>query len=384
MPKWIDLTGGSLPPTPKTTIPEFPTVLEAAFRAAVEAVDPGRLVRSRLAAEGGSVALLDDAGRPLARHDGPVYVAAAGKAASAMAQAVAEMLGPGVRGDAIGPEGTSLAGGITMHKGGHPLPTAQGSAATNLILKAITRSAPDTLVLVLLSGGASAMLVRPAPGLTLEEKVAVTRQLLACGASIAEINVVRKHLSAVKGGGIARHAGGRSVWALILSDVIGDDIGTIGSGPTAPDLSSFGDALEVVVRYGLEGALPASVVEHLREGLAGRRPETPKVGDLCFERVRNEIVGSNKIALDAAASCASERGFTTLVCDVPVSGDTTEAATRFAAELVRAFTRCAALPASWPAVRRLSACGELGRGGGIRNSRWRRHSSSTAWRAWIC
>jgi hydroxypyruvate reductase len=179
------------------------------------------------------------------------------------------------------------------------------------------------------------MLVRPAPGLTLEEKVAATTRLLACGASITEINVVRKHLSVVKGGGVVRHADGRSVWTLILSDVIGDDIGTIGSGPTAPDPSSFGDALDVVLRYGLEPELPPPVVEHLREGLAGRRPETPKGGERCFGNVRNEIIGSNGMALDAAAACVSALGFTPLLWDVPVNGDTTEAGTRFAAELVR-------------------------------------------------
>jgi len=301
----------------------------------VKAVDPDRLVRSRLRSEGKAVVLLDSAGRPAARHDGPIYVAAAGKASSAMARAVADTLGAATRGDVITTERGDLACGMTIHMGGHPLPTEQGSAATTAILQAIAGSAPGTLILVLLSGGASAMLVRPAAGLTVEDKVAVTTELLASGASIAEVNVVRKHLSAVKGGRLARHAGGRPMWALILSDVIGDHLGTIGSGPTAPDPSTCSDALAVIARYGLEPHLPASVLEHLRKGLIDRGMETPKPGDRCFGNVRNEIVGSNTIALRAAALHAGERGFTPVVCDRPLGGDTTEAATRFARDLLQ-------------------------------------------------
>lgn len=299
------------------------------------AVDAGRLVRSRLRTEGSAVVLLDGTARPAARHNGPVYVAAVGKAAGTMARAAAYTLGAEARGNAISPEGAGRDGGITRHVAGHPLPNAEGSAATGAVLEGVARSGPGTLILVLLSGGASAMLVRPAPGLTLEEKVAVTKRLLTCGASIDEINIVRKHLSAVKGGWLARHAAGRPVWGLVLSDVVGDDIGTIGSGPTAPDASTYADAWAVVARYELERRLPASVVEHLREGMAGRRMETPKHGDPCFGQVRNQIVGSNRIALHAAALCADSLGFAPVVCDEPLRGDTTEAATRFAKELIR-------------------------------------------------
>jgi len=301
----------------------------------VRAVDPSRLVSSRLRVEGGPVALLGRCGEPVARHAGPIYVAAAGKAAGAMARTVADMLGVGVRGDAVAPEGSGRVGRIAIHEGGHPLPTEPGLTATAVIWQAIGRSPAGTLILVLLSGGASALLVRPVPGLTLGEKALVTARLLASGASIAEMNVVRKHLSAVKGGGLARRTGGRPTWALILSDVIGDDVATIGSGPTAPDPSTYADAMAVVARYGLGPCLPASVIGHLREGVAGHRHETPKPGDVCFRLVRNEIVGGNSVALEAAASCSRALGFTPVVCNAPVSGETTEAAARFAVELVR-------------------------------------------------
>jgi glycerate 2-kinase len=188
-------------------------------------------------------------------------------------------------------------------------------------------------VLVLLSGGASALLVRPAPGLALADKAAATAALLGCGAPITEMNTVRKHLSAVKGGGLARRAGGRRLWALILSDVVGDDIATIGSGPTAADPTTFAAACGVIAGYGLEPRLPRAVLDHLRRGARGEVPETPKPGDPCFRHVRNEIIGGNATALAAAAAHAAALGLEPIVWPEPITGDTTAAATAFATAL---------------------------------------------------
>ncbi len=160
----------------------------------------------------------------------------------------------------------------------------------------------------------------PAPPITLEEKQAATRLLLACGANIHEINCVRKHISRIKGGQLARLAAPAAVEALLLSDVIGDDTGVIGSGPTAPDASTFADAAAILEKYGIAGRVPASVRERIEPALCGAIPETPKPGDPLFRRVRNTVVGSNRLALDAAARRARALGFRTLVLASEIEG----------------------------------------------------------------
>jgi hydroxypyruvate reductase len=263
-----------------------------------------------------------------------VLVVGAGKAATGMAQAAVDLLGPETAGEVVAPGSAGPIGNLRVHAGGHPLPTAGSCAGATAILDRIAAAPPSTLVLVLLSGGASALLAAPTGDLTLENKRDVTARLLGCGASIAEINAVRKHCSRVKGGLLARHAAPRPLWALVLSDVIGDDLATIGSGPTAPDPSSFVDGLQVFLRYGIEDRVPRAVLEHLRAGAAGRRPETPKPGDPCFERVHSEVIGSNRVALAGAAAGAEALGFDAVVIEEPVSGETLAAATRFAMDLV--------------------------------------------------
>jgi len=158
----------------------------------------------------------------------------------------------------------------------------------------------DDLVICLISGGASALLPAPAEGITLEEKQATTRLLLASGASIHEINSIRKHISRIKGGQLARLAAPARVESLMLSDVIGDNLDVIGSGPTAPDGSTFAGAVEILDRYGIRERVPASVRERIEQGARGAVPETPKPDDPVFARVRNTIVGSNRLALAAA------------------------------------------------------------------------------------
>lgn len=301
----------------------------------MHAVEPARLVRARIGVEGGITILRDAAGAPIAWHSGQTYVAGAGKAVLPMADALADVLGPTLRGDVVAPHSAAGRGAITVHMGGHPLPTSASVAAAAAIQEGIGRCAPGALVIFLLSGGASALLARPVPGISLDDLVRTTTALLSCGASISEMNIVRKHLSAVKGGALARDAGARSVWSLILSDVVGDDVASIGSGPTAPDPSTFADALGVLSRYGLDARVPSAVLAHLRAGAARLRTETPKLGDPCFLRVRNEVIGTNRMALEAAASSAAGFGFDAVLWDRPIVGDTTEAATVFARELLR-------------------------------------------------
>ncbi|MBI3796285.1 MAG: DUF4147 domain-containing protein, partial [Deltaproteobacteria bacterium] len=157
--------------------------------------------------------------------------------------------------------------------------------------------------------------------------------LITCGAAIHEINIVRKHLSRIKGGGLARWAFPAPVLSFILSDVIRDDLSTIGSGPTVPDPSTFPDALAVLARYDLLEQVPPAVLSHLRHGYAGAVPETPKPGDAVFAHVHNFLIGSNRLALNAAAAAAQRLGFAIQILDEPLAGDTTQAARDFARSL---------------------------------------------------
>jgi hydroxypyruvate reductase len=220
---------------------------------------------------------------------------------------------------------------IQLNECGHPVPDQRGVHGAERIAEIATGAGPDDLVLCLVSGGASALLPLPAPPITLEEKQAATRLLLASGANIHEINSVRKHISLIKGGQLARMAYPARVLSLILSDVIGDDLDVIGSGLTAPDASTFGGAKTVLEKYGIISRVPASVRERLESGARGEIRETPKAGDPAFTRTQNLVVGSNRLAVEAAAGHARELGFNTIILSTMVEGETREIARMHAA-----------------------------------------------------
>jgi hydroxypyruvate reductase len=216
---------------------------------------------------------------------------------------------------------------------GHPVPTAASEAAGKFALELARSADAATPLVVLLSGGASALLVAPAEGLTLDDKMRTTRVLLAAGAAIHELNAVRKHLSAIKGGQLAMAATARGarVQTLAVSDVISpveDDPGVIGSGPTSPDASSFAEALSAIARLGARDAVPASALRVLDAGAAGQRPETPKPGDPRLANARFTLIGSRRDAMQAAREEAERRGLTTIVIDEPIAGEAREAAPR--------------------------------------------------------
>jgi hydroxypyruvate reductase len=218
-----------------------------------------------------------------------------------------------------------------LNECGHPVPDARGTFGAERIAEIASRAGERDLVVWLVSGGASALLPFPAAPVTLEEKQAATRLLLASGADIHEINTLRKHISRIKGGQLARMAAPAAVEALLLSDVIGDDPGVIGSGPTAPDASTFAGALAVLDRYAIRERVPAAVRERLERGAAGEIPETPKAGAACFRKVRNTIIGSNRLALAAAERRARELGYRALVLASGIQGETREIARMHAA-----------------------------------------------------
>lgn len=209
---------------------------------------------------------------------------------------------------------------------GHPLPDARGLHAADEALALVGRLQAEDLLLVLLSGGASALLPAPVPGVSLADKAAVTALLLRSGATIHELNAVRKHLSRTKGGGLARAAAPARIVTLALSDVVGDDPSTIASGPTVPDPTTHADAIAALQLRGCWDEAPASVRAHLEAGRRGDVPETPKPGDPVFRRTGVEIVGSNRLSLEAAAREARRAGFRALSLTTRLEGEAREAA----------------------------------------------------------
>ena len=279
--------------------------LLGAFRAAVDAVAPARLVASALRVEGDAV-VLDAAGVkaaiPLSSLR-KIHLVGGGKAGRAMGEAALAALGNRVAGGVIavprGAEGQS--GPVRFAVAGHPVPDIFSLAAAREILSVMERAGKGDLVVALVSGGGSAMLSAPAAGITMEEKAETFRLLLRAGADIASFNAVRKHLSEVKGGLLARAAQPATVWALLLSDVPGDDPSVIASGPFSPDPTTYADAIGVLERYGVFYAIPSAVRRHLAEGAAGILPETPKPDDPAFLGATSALLGTNRTAMDAAA-----------------------------------------------------------------------------------
>ena len=256
----------------------------------------------------------------------------AGKASGAMAHALEEILGDGVTaGLVVVNDGyTAPTRKIKLVEAGHPIPDERGLRAANEIL-ALARSAEaDDLVIVLVSGGGSALTPCPAPPITLEEKQVLTRLLLAAGVNINELNAVRKHCSLFKGGRLAQAAAPASVLSLILSDVIGDHLDAIASGPTAPDQTTFRDALAILDRFGLRAKAPRAVVAHLERGVRGEIPETPKTGDPLFRRVENRVIGNNALVVQAAVQAAEALGFNAHLLTRSLEGEAREVAKEFA------------------------------------------------------
>ena len=292
----------------------------AIFKAALLAANPAEAVAGRLARE--------DFSRY--RH---IYVVGAGKAGAAMARATERALGRRIARGLLNVKYGHVAPlrRIELNECGHPVPDQRGVDGARRIAEIAAGAGPDDLVLCLISGGASALLPLPADPVTLDEKQEVTKLLLACGASIHEINAVRKHISRIKGGQLARLAWPARVLSLLLSDVIGDDLDVIGSGPTAPDASTFALARAILEKYGIFQRVPASIRERMASGVRGEIPETPKQRERIFTRVRNVVIGSNRLAVDAAAARARELGFRTMVLSTFVEGETREIARMHAA-----------------------------------------------------
>jgi glycerate 2-kinase len=258
-----------------------------------------------------------------------IFVVGAGKASGTMARAVEQFAGNRISAGCVNVKDgdTAKTRLIELRHCGHPMPDERGLSGTKRIAQLCNDAGEKDLVIFLLSGGASALMPFPAIPITLAEKRETTRLLLASGASIHEINTVRKHISAIKGGQLARLAEPAHVISLILSDVVGDDLDVIGSGPTAPDPSTFENAFAVLDKYELRDRVPGRVRERLRNGAT----ETPKPSDPLFENVENIIIGSNQKSLESAARAAKDLGYRTLILSSTIEGETLDVARMHAA-----------------------------------------------------
>lgn len=297
------------------------------FLACLRAVDPERAVIESLSVEGNVLHLSQNDYIDLSRFK-RIVVFGAGKASAAMAKGLEAVLGEKVSdGVVVVKHGHGLPlKNIDVVESGHPTPTKEGKAAAARMLEIAESLGEQDLVIGCISGGGSSLLSLPASGITLYDKIDITEKLLASGANIFEINVVRKHISQVKGGYLLGRCYPATVVNLMLSDVIGDDPSTIASGPLAPDETTYTVALEVLKKYHLLEFTPVSIVDHLLKGAQGQEQETPNKDSHIFEHVHNVIVGSNVLSLKSGAPAAEHLGYRTLILSSTVRGDTVPAA----------------------------------------------------------
>ncbi|MDY6825455.1 MAG: glycerate kinase [Thermodesulfobacteriota bacterium] len=301
------------------------------FSAALTAVAPKNCIH-RHCRRNGDTLEVDGHSYDLSQYDN-IYVIGAGKASAAMAAAVEELAGDRIAGGVIIVKYgyTTPLEKIRLIEGGHPLPDDNGLQGAGEILETARMAGKKDLVICLISGGGSALMPVPAAGISLHDKQKTMDVLLSCGATISEINTIRKHISAVKGGRLAEAVYPAALICLIISDVVGDDPSTIASGPTVPDAGTFTDCLGIIEEYGIAGQLPEAVMRHVKNGLGDSRLEPPKEGAPAFKSTRNLICGGNREAIDAARDKAAELGFTPLVLSTTIQGETAEIAKMHAA-----------------------------------------------------
>ena len=298
----------------------------AIFNAGVKAVDPVTAVKRHFKLQD-SILSVGERTYDLASYN-KVYAIGAGKASAAMAQPLEEIIGDRIKASAVNVKyGHDVPLKIVrVNEAGHPVPDESGLKGTKKIIQLLQQTGEKDLVICLISGGGSALLPYPAQGLTLENKQKVTKHLLEVGATIHEINAVRKHISKVKGGQLARLVYPSTLISLILSDVIGDNLDSIASGPTVPDTSTFSDCLHILDKYNIRQKIPAGVLEHLERGVKGEIKETPKAGDPVFKKTQNVIIGSNIMAVKAAKEKAQELKYHSLILSSFIEGETREVA----------------------------------------------------------
>ena len=303
---------------------------EAIFLAAVARVSPDKAVKAFVRIEGDRLILGGSEANRLEMNLNDfdhIYLVGGGKATAPMAKAMEEILEGRIDRGIINVKYgfTEPLNTTEVMEADHPLPDQNGVIGTRKIIDLIAEAGEGDLIFSLISGGGSALLPQPCPGISLEQKQTLTKDLLACGASIDEINTIRKHISASKGGQMARAADPATIVNLMLSDVVGDKMDVIASGPFVPDMSTFQDAQQIIEKYRLE-SIPEPIKDHLAKGLCQDIPETPKAGAPEFDRVYNFVIGSNILALEASKAAAEERGYKPFIISSMVEGETQDVA----------------------------------------------------------
>ena len=296
------------------------------FQAGLQAVAPGEAIKKFCQLEGETLNV-DGSNYNLSLFK-DIFVLGVGKAGASMAKAVEEILGERITTGLITVKYGHLEEleKIKIQEAGHPVPDQNGYVGAQAIYDLASSADEETLVICLFSGGGSALMPLPVDGVTLEDKQNTTKVLLACGADIHEINTVRKHLSVIKGGGLARAVYPATLVTLILSDVVGDDLDSIASGPCVPDSKTFQDCNAIFAKYAIEHEIPVAVLQYIESGIAGTAPETPKVGQEFFEKTQNVIVASNFNALLKAKEKADELGYNSCLLSSMIEGETSDVA----------------------------------------------------------
>jgi glycerate 2-kinase len=312
------------------SLDEMKRMAKDIFSKALSAVDPSKILKDRIRIEKDRLwmRIEENSEKNFDLNTfHKIFLVGTGKASNSMAKAVEEIFGDRMTKGVV----TTKYGHLLPLKkteiieAGHPIPDQKGYEGAKKIQGLLKKSGPKDLVIFILSGGGSALLPFPADGIELKEKQEMTQLLLDCGADIKEINTIRKHISRMKGGWLTRWAYPSTVIGFILSDVVGDQLDVIGSGPTVPDPSTFEEALEILKKYDLLNEIAPSIQKHLILGKEGKVEETPKPGDVVFERVYNSLIGSNILALRAAEKEATSLGLNTLILSSSIEGETREA-----------------------------------------------------------
>ena len=313
----------------RAALPDTPAheALLDSLVAGIEASDPATVVADSVSLTGNCLTI-DGATYDLAGYD-EVVVLGGGNAASQVARALEQVLGDRLDGGLVVTDDPVETERVEVLPGDHPVPSERGVESTRALLDRARAAGEETLVLGVITGGGSALMAAPAPGIELPALTEMTDRLLHSGAPIREMNAVRKHLSALKGGQLAAAVAPARTVSLVLSDVVGNHLDVIASGPFVPDPTTFADAQAVAERYDL--ALPDSVRDHLAAGVAGDRAETPKPGDAVFDRVDTHVVADGMTALEAAAAELAAADYEPMILSSRVEGEASEAAKTHAA-----------------------------------------------------
>lgn len=301
--------------------------LEQLFSAALEAVDPARAVAKAVQRSGDQIEIVGEPLEPGAR----LVVLAVGKAAGTMARALEAVVGDRIAaGLVVVPDGLAVdLEHMTLRETAHPIPDERCERAGRMVIDLVAGARPDDVLLAMISGGASSLVSCPVDAVTLSDLANTTQRLLQGGAAIGELNAVRKHLSRLAGGRLAAHATSRRIEVLAISDVPGDRLDVIGSGPLAADPTTYRDALDSVSRIG--GEFPERVRAHLEAGARGEFDDTPSPGAAVFERIRSTLLASNVTAIEAACRAAEERGMRALALPACLAGEARIVGRRLAA-----------------------------------------------------